>query len=205
MMRIPPGVLPHIARSAHRQSTGHRACHSPSTPNLPLQRLRNSKWVLGGLGGVLGGFGGGLGGAGVGAAGGRRGGGGGGRLRQRFFGFLRSEATRLLLKLRAGLFEAAGYCIYSVPQIRYLHGHARCTGQPKTGCETHGNENRPPATGHHRPWADALGSTLLAGGRVRGGHGGGGVDLGGPPPGEGEGEGAPAAALFWLFFWLFEK
>jgi hypothetical protein len=71
---------------------------------------------FGSWGGGWGGFGGG---------GGARGGGGGGGLRERFFGFLRSEATRLLLKLRAGLIEAAGYCIYSVPQIRYVHGHAR--------------------------------------------------------------------------------
>jgi hypothetical protein len=62
-----------------------------------------------------------------------------------FFGFLRSEATRLLLKLRAGLFEAAGYCIYAVPQIRYLHGHARGSQKPAAKHKTHGN--RPSAMG----------------------------------------------------------
>jgi hypothetical protein len=66
-----------------------------------------------------------------------------------FLGFLRSEATRLLLKLRAGLFEAAGYCIYAVPQIRYLHGHARGSQKPAAKHTEIG----------HRPWADALGGT----------------------------------------------
>jgi hypothetical protein len=64
-------------------------------------------------------------------------------------GFLRSEATRLLLKLRAGLFEAAGYCIYAVPQIRYLQVHA---GGSKKRAEKHTEMGI-------GPWADALGGT----------------------------------------------
>jgi hypothetical protein len=126
-----------------------RIYHSVDSVNsVDFFTIYNSKWVWGVWGG-LGGFGG-VGGVGGGA-------GGGGRLRQHFFGLFEKRGDALLLKLRAGLIEVAGYCLYSLPQIRYVCART-CTGQPKTGCKTHGN----------RPWADAMGSTP----KTKNSHGG---------------------------------
>jgi hypothetical protein len=88
-----------LCRIAEKSQPPHSVFTTPTAPKLQV----GFGGVWGGFGGVWGGFGGVRGGSGggwVGAGGG--GGGWGGRLRQHFFGFLRSEATRLLLKLRAG-------------------------------------------------------------------------------------------------------